>query len=447
MHLHSKDDAMQDRHAQHPESLMMSLGHQPSAHSDAVKMPLYASSTYVFPDARTGAERFRAVHGDEDAKGGGIYARLSHPNLQLVEERLRVWEEAESALLFHSGMSAIATTFLAHLRPGDALLFSAPVYGGTDHLIRETLPSFGIQVLEFDPSESDVRILQRVRREGLADRVAMLYTETPANPTNRLMDLGRCRRLADRFSKADRQTLLVVDNTYLGPIWQRPLDHGADLVLYSATKYLAGHSDVVAGAALGCESAIAPIRGMRVYMGTAAGPWTAWLLTRSLETLRLRMERQTETAQTIAHWLRDLAQTPDSPIQHVRYLGFLAAEDPAASADPDQARIYAEQCLGPGAMIVFAVGEDREDAFDFLDGLKLVRLAVSLGGTESLAEHPASMTHGGMDPELRAKEGIHENLVRLSVGVEHPEDLKTDLKRAFEHLAQCRAERLVQVGR
>lgn len=440
---------MSDRHARYPESLMMSLGHDPSAHGDAVKMPLFASSTYVFPDARTGAERFAAVRGEEGAKGGPIYARLGHPNLVLAEERLRVWEDADAALLFHSGMSAIATTFLAHLRPGDVLLFTGPVYGGTDHLIRETLPGFGVEVFEFDPSESDASILRRVREAGFDQRVAMVYAETPANPTNHLVDLARCRRLADRFSKPDRKTLLAVDNTFLGPIWQRPLDLGADLVLYSATKYLAGHSDVIAGAVLGNEEAMVPIRGMRVYLGTAAGPWTAWLLTRSLETLRLRMERQGQSARTVADWLRRETQKPDSPLANINFLGFLEADGEAAGTteiDTDQARIYRNQCLGAGAMIAFAVGEDREDAFDFLDGLKLVRLAVSLGGTESLAEHPASMTHGGVDPEIRTQEGIHENLVRLSIGVEHPDDLIADLQRALAHLAECRAERLVGVA-
>jgi methionine-gamma-lyase len=404
----------------HPESGMMSIGHDPHTHHDAVKTPLYASSTYVFPDAATGAERFRAAHGEEGAEGGPIYARLGHPNLLVAEARVKAWEGAESALLFHSGMSAISTTLLAHLRPGDALLFSGPVYGGTDHLLRETLPGFGVTVLEFGAHEKEAAILRRVRDAGLAGRVAMIYVETPANPTNELVDLARVRRLADRFSSAERRTLVAVDNTYLGPLWQRPLDHGADLVLYSATKYLAGHSDLLAGAVLGHESAVAPVRGMRVYLGTAAGPWTAWLLTRSLETLKLRMDRQAQSAETVARWLRERPE-----VTGVRYLGFLT------EADGESHAIYRKQCLGPGAMIAFTLEGGREEAFAFLDGLELVRLAVSLGGTESLAEHPASMTHAGMAPEDRERLGVTENLVRLSVGVEHPEDLTADLERGF----------------
>ncbi len=409
----------------HPESLMMSLGYDPHSARGAIKAPLYASSTFVFPDAETGKARFASAHGQEGGQPGLVYSRLGHPGLELAEERLKIWDGAEDCAIFHSGMSAISTTLLAFLKPGDVLLFSGPLYGGTDHFIRQFLTGMGIEVVEFEARERESSILLRLRRAGLLDRVRMMFIETPANPTNELIDLERCQKLCQRLSQPDRRVLLAVDNTFLGPIWQHPLRHGADLVLYSATKYIGGHSDLIAGAVCGNRLLLDPIRNLRVYLGTAADPWVCWLLLRSMETLSLRMERQAASAAVIAAYL-----ARREGVVAVRYLGFLGPEHGEAYST------YKNQCEGPGAMISFYLNGKEAEAFRFLNALKLVHLAVSLGGTESLVEHPASMTHSGLAPELRERLGITDNLIRLSIGLEHPDDLIADLERGFSAIGK-----------
>lgn len=248
----------------------------------------------------------------------------------------------------------------------------------------------------------------------------MVYVETPANPTNDLIDLRMCADLAARFSTPDHKVPLAVDNTFLGPLFQHPLDHGADIVVYSATKYLGGHGDIIAGAALGSRAMIDPIRAMRTFVGNMASPFTAWLLMRSLATLGLRMERQAATARLVADFLRGQPK-----VKSVNYLGHLAAGN-------SQFDLFQRQCLGAGGMISFEIAGGRAEAFRFLDTLRLFKLAVSLGSVDSLAEHPASMTHCEAGTEVNAANGITEGLVRLSIGVEHPSDLIADIGRALE---------------
>jgi methionine-gamma-lyase len=315
-------------------------------------------------------------------------------------------------------MSAISTALLEFLAPGDVLLYSNPLYGGTDHFIKSVLTKFGVEVMGFYPWEQD-SLAEQVRKSGKADRIRMIYVETPANPTNILIDIKACAALAKALGTADRPVLLAVDNTYMGPLWQHPLQLGADLVLYSATKYIGGHSDVIAGACLGSHELIGRVKGLRTFLGCMAGPWTGWLLLRSLETLKPRMETQAHNAARVAAFLE-----AHPKVGHVHYLGMLAGAD--------QQRIFKEQCLSAGAMLSFTVKGGEAEAFRFLNALKLVKLAVSLGSTESLAEHPGTMTHAGVDPEERTKLGITPDLVRLSVGVEHPDDLIHDLERALE---------------
>jgi methionine-gamma-lyase len=236
------------------------------------------------------------------------------------------------------------------------------------------------------------------------------------------VDIAACAELAHRYSRDDRRVLVLVDNTFLGPLWQQPLRHGADLVLYSATKYIGGHSDVIAGAALGPKAIVERVRTLRTFFGTMADPWTGWLLLRSLETLKLRMTSQMKNARYVADFLADHPK-----VERVYYLGHLQEGDP-------QYAVYKRQCLAPGAIVSFdLVGGERE-AFRFLNGLKLVKLAVSLGGTESLAEHPYTMTHADVAPEEKEAAGITEKMVRLSVGIEHPEDTIADLEQALRRV-------------
>ena len=416
------------KHKYHPESKMMSHGYNPEWSEGAIKCPIFQTSTFVFPNAEAGKAFFEVATGMREQgkheKMGLIYSRLNNPDLEILEDRLCLWDEAEACAVFESGMSAITTALMEFCSPGDLLLFSGPLYGGTDHFIKHVLTRFGVNVMEFHSDESQAQLIQRVEESGLADKLQMIFLETPANPTNCLYDISSMRELADHFSTPKKRVLLGVDNTYLGPVFQHPLKHGADLVLYSATKYIGGHSDVIAGACLGSEELIHRIIGLRTYLGNMAGPWTGWLLMRSLETLKIRMERQAKNAEYLADFL-----THHPKIHDVHYLGYLT------EADGEQYEIFKKQCLSPGAMISFEVGQTEEEAFAFINELKLIKLAVSLGSTESLIQIPYSMTHAGVETERKIEMGVKENLVRLSVGVEHPDDLIQDIKQALEKVS------------
>ncbi len=415
-----------------PESLMMSYAYRPEWSEGALKCPIFQTSTFVFSSAEQGKAHFELAYGlrekNQGEEPGLIYSRLNNPDLQILEERLCLWDKAEAGAVFESGMSAIATTFMELLKPGDLLLFSNPLYGGTDHFVRHFLTRWGVQVLGFHPGQSEEEIVAMVEASGMANRLAMIYIETPANPTNTLIDIQMCRRIADRFTQAEKPVRVAVDNTYLGPLWQHPLQLGADLVLYSATKYIGGHSDVIAGAVLGSQELITQLKVGRTFFGNMAGPWTGWLLMRSLETLKLRMEAQCRNAQVIAK-----ALTKHPKIKKIHYLGLLE------EVDGEQYKIYRRQCLAPGAMIAFEMVGAEAEAFRFLNSLKLIKLAVSLGGTESLAQHPASMTHAGVSPEDKAELGIHDSLIRLSIGVEKVEDLLYDIRQALEAVVPAEA--------
>ncbi len=404
----------------HPESLMMSYGYKPELSEGAVKCPIFQTSTFVFKTAQEGKEFFELAYGKREKSPGEepglIYSRLNNPDLQILEERLCLWDGADECAVFESGMSAISTVLLEFLRPGDALLYSMPVYGGTDHFINKVLPQYGITGIGFTPEETLEEILQKSEKA----RVKLVYVETPANPTNALFDLELCRKVADQLSNAENSVYVVVDNTYMGPLWQHPLKHGADLVMYSATKYIGGHSDLIAGAVLGKKELMKRVRTLRTFLGNMAGPWTGWLLMRSLETLKVRMTQQAENASKVADFL---ATHPK--VEKVYYLGHLAENS-------EQYHIFKKQLSCAGAMVSFDIKGGEKEAFQFLDHLHLFHLAVSLGSTESLAEHPATMTHSDVSEQDRAKLGISEKLIRLSIGVEHYEDLIWDIQQALE---------------
>ena len=406
-----------------PESLMMSYGYKSSLSEGAIKSPIFQTSTFAFESAEEGKGFFEVAYGlrekGEDEELGLIYSRLNNPDLEILENRLTLWDKAEDAAVFESGMSAITTVFLQFLSPGDLLLHSNPLYGGTDHFVKHVLPRFGVNIMGFDPEESEGDIIKRIEASGHADKLKMVYAETPANPTNHLVDLEMCRRIADHFSGEER-ALVAVDNTYMGPVWQHPLDFGADLVLYSATKYIGGHSDVIAGACLGSKAHIAKVKEMRTFLGNMAGPWTGWLLLRSLETLKIRMEKQAENAAFVYKAIKEHPK-----VERIGYLG-------AIKEGTDQYRIFKKQYSSAGAMLSLILKGGEKEAFRFLNNLKLIKLAVSLGSTESLAQHPASMTHAGVDADEKIKYGIKDSLVRISIGVENPEDLVWDIEQALE---------------
>jgi methionine-gamma-lyase len=335
--------------------------------------------------------------------------------LEILEDRLSIWEHAEDSAAFASGMAAISTLCFSLLNPGDTLVYSVPVYGGTDFLFNNILPKFDIKVI---PIDAGSRFPERIRERKI-QRAQMLFVETPANPNNRLTDLGEARKTADRLSTKKRPCYLVVDNTFLGPLFQQPLMLGADLTVYSATKFIGGHSDLIAGAILGSEELLTQIKAYRTIMGTMAPPFASWLMLRSLETLKIRMEQQAFTADVLASWLNK-----QPVVKKVYFPGLLENGDP-------QLEIFKRQCSGTGSLIAFEVKGGKKRAFKILNAVKLARLAVSLGGTESLIEHPMTMTHSDVDPATQKMVGITPGLIRISVGVENADDLIRDLKQAF----------------
>ena len=411
-------------HPLRPESQMMGYGYDPRLSEGAIKCPIFQTSTFVFESAEAGKAFFELAYGLRAPKPGEeaglIYSRLNNPDLEILEDRLTLWDEAEAAAAFDSGMAAIATSLLAYVRPGDVLLHSDPLYGGTEYFLEHVLAEFGVAPVRF-PAGVPLAGFERELRERIAGRrVGAVFIETPANPTNALVDIADVARLAQELDTGDRRPVVMVDNTFLGPLWQRPLKHGADLVIYSATKFLGGHSDVIAGAALGSHAVLEPVRRLRGFLGTMASPLTGWLLLRSLETLKMRMTAQMKNARYVADFL---AEHP--AVTSVHYLGRTREDDPMY-------RTYRRQCLGPGSLVSFEVAGGEPGAFRFLNALKLVHLAVSLGGTESLAEHPATMTHADLPLEERQRMGITAGLVRISVGVEHYDDIIADLRQALD---------------
>lgn len=411
-------------HKLKPESLMMTYGYKPELSEGAIKCPIFQTSTFVFKSAEEGKSFFELAYGKREAEPneemGLIYSRLNNPDLEILENRLSLWDKSDDCAVFESGMAAISTVLLEFLNPGDLVLYSSPVYGGTDHFINHFLPKIGVNTLCYKPGDSKEDILKKLEASGKADRLRLIYVETPANPTNDLIDIAMCREIADKFGTEEERCHVAVDNTYMGPIWSHPLEHGADIVMYSATKYIGGHSDIVAGAVLGNKEVMTRVKTLRTFLGNMASPNTGWLLMRSLETLKIRMERQQHNAVHVAKFLNEHKQ-----VKKVNYLG-LISEDHASYP------ILKKQYSGTGAMVSFEIEGGEKEAFKFLNNLKLIKLAVSLGSTESLAEHPKSMTHAGVDEEHLEEIGISDSLVRLSVGVEDYNDIIWDIKQALE---------------
>jgi len=407
-----------------PETLMMNYGYNPQWSEGAIKPPIFQTSTFVFKNAEDGEDFFKMAHGEKMSgpirSPGLIYSRLNNPNLEIFEDRMTLWDEAEACAVFESGMAAITTVFFGFLNPGDVVLHSEPLYGGTDHLLNKVLAGYNIRSVGFRAGSSLHDIENIIRKENISENIKMIFIETPANPTNELVDMKACAEIARRFSTPEKKVSFCVDNTFLGPLWQHPLKHGADLVLYSATKYIGGHSDLVAGAVLGPGELIGRLKSLRMCFGNMASPLTCWLMTRSIETLKLRMTCQMKNARYVANFLRKHPK-----VKKVYYLGHIAPTD-------RQYNIYKDQCLSSGAMISFDIKGGKKEAFTFLNSLKLINLAVSLGGTESLVQHPGAMTHSGIAPQDRLRMGISDSMIRISVGLENPDDLILDIKQALD---------------
>ena len=398
---------------------MMGYGYDPALSEGSLKPPVFLTSTFVFENAAAGKRFFEGVTGKRPGGAEGlIYSRFNGPNQEILEDRLTVWEDADDALAFSSGMSAIATLLLTFVRPGDVVVHSGPLYAATETLIAKILSQFGVSWIDFAAGATREEIDSVLAKAKEIGRVALIYLESPANPTNQLVDVEAVAA-ARAAAFGDDGPPIAIDNTFLGPLWAKPLRQGADLSVYSLTKYAGGHSDLVAGALVGRGDLINQVRMMRNTIGTICDPNTAWMLLRSLETLELRMSRAGENAAKVCEFLRQ-----HSKVETVGYLGFL---EPGSR----QADIYNRHCTGAGSTFSLYLRGGEKEAFAFLDALQIAHLAVSLGGTETLASAPAAMTHLSVPDERKAQLGITPNLVRVSIGVEDAEDLIADFANAL----------------
>jgi len=401
-----------------PPTAVLTRGFDPRLSVGSARPAVFRSSTYVFSSPEAAERAFDIALGKARPGEGEsvdlIYSRLSHPNAEILEDQIVPLEAgAESAAVFNSGMAAISTVFLTFCPPGSSFVYTAPLYGGTQHLIHQLLEPLGMRGIPV--MAGDTAGLRRAIAE--ARGLKLVFVETPANPTLRMTDVADAARAAR--AHPDRP-LTAVDNTFLGPAFQHPLQLGVDLAVYSATKYLSGFSDMLGGVVLGKDrELVAQLRGLRAILGNILQPDECWLLDGRLPTVGLRMNRQSKNAQRIAE---ALAKHPR--VERLHY--------PTLFSDPEQVRIRDAQCSYPGGVFSFEIRGGKKAAFDFLRKLHITKDAVSLGGVESLACHPATTTHSEMSDEEKSRYGVSDALVRISVGVEDWRDLLAEFQAALE---------------
>ena len=407
-----------------PQTRVLSAGYDPALSENSAKVPIFPTSTFLFRSAEEG-ERFFLLQNHPEARRDGdelglIYSRMNNPNMEIVEDKMLVLEPgAEAAAVLPSGMSAISTMCLALLKPGDTIIYSAPVYGGTEHFFDNILSKFGVNAY---PVCSPELSAYETALEKHEDNLAMVFTETPANPTIALLDIAAIVELARKFKGPYGRVLVVADNTFLGPVFQHCFPLGVDLVVYSATKFLGGHSDLIGGFVLGGAGEITKVKSFRSVLGATTDPFCCWLMSRSLETVELRMRKCAENAMQVAQFLNTHPK-----ITRVIFPGLIEECSP-------QYAIYKKQCSGPGSLISFYVDGGKKEAFKVLNSVRVCRLAVSLGGTETLIEHPRRMTHADVPEEICQKVGLTDSMIRISIGLEDPDDLINDLKQALDRI-------------
>jgi methionine-gamma-lyase len=385
-----------------PDTVTIHAGLDHDEKHGAVSVPIYQSSTFFFRSAEQGAARFA---GTEE---GYIYTRLGNPTTAALEKAVCELEGGHAALGTASGMAAISTVMLTFLRSGDHVVGTDAVYGPSRLLLEHQLAKFDIKS-SWVPTDNIDKLEEAIRPE-----TRMLYIETPANPTIKLTDLAACGKIAERTG-----ALFVVDNTFSSPILQTPFDFGADVVVHSMTKYLNGHADVVAGMIVSSSGSHHDQIGSMLHgLGGTMDPHQAWLVLRGLRTLAMRVEKAQENARKLADWLESCPQ--------VAWISY-----PGLPSHP-QHELMRRQMKGPGAMISFGVNGGLDAGRMVINSVKLATNAVSLGGVETLIEHPASMTHAGVPKDEREAAGILDDLIRISVGCEAYEDLREDLEQAFK---------------
>jgi len=405
-----------------PATKVLIEGFDPRLSLGSARPAVFRSSTYVFDSPEAAEHAFDITSGRARPREGEgadlIYSRFNHPNAEMLEDQIVNLEKGSvSALAFNCGMAAIVTSLFAFLRPGQSLVYTIPIYGGTQHFIQDILSQWGITGIPVLSGQAD-QIDRAIRS---AKKLGVVLLETPANPTLIMTDIQRvCDTVADlKVPGGGMRPLVMLDNTMLGPAFQHPLMLGVDLVLYSGTKYLSGFSDMLAGITLAKDrELIRKIRSARGLFGTILQPDECWLLAGRLPTVRLRMDKASIDAQLIAERVAE-----HDKVKRVFY--------PTLFTDPEQKRIYATQCDYPGGMLSLELEGGKRGAFNFLRQLKIARNAVSLGGVETLACHPKTTTHSGFTEEEFAQAGVTDGLVRISVGIEHWRDLLADFEQAL----------------
>jgi len=376
-------------------------GQHPDPLFRGVSVPIYQSSTFAFKSAEQGAALFQ---GREE---GYIYTRIGNPTTKALEDCVAILEKGYGGLATASGMAAISTTYLAFLDRDSHLISTDAVYGPSRTVVENELSRFGVQADFVDTSD-----IEKIKK-GLRPNTRVLFVETPANPTMALTDIQACAALAK-----EKGIILVVDNTFSSPILQNPLELGADVVIHSLTKFLNGHSDVVGGMIVAREESLFKrLRKVLTLMGGTIDPHQAWLVLRGVKTLALRVEKSQDNAMKLARFLEAHAE--------VRWVNY-----PGLESHPQHA-LAKRQMKGFGSMLCFGLKGGFEAGRKMINAVKLCTLAVSLGGVESLIQHPASMTHAGVSEEERKAAGISDDLIRLSVGCEGYEDLREDLDQAL----------------
>jgi methionine-gamma-lyase len=407
-----------------PETLAVAYGYDPELAMGSVKPPIFMTSTFVYPSAQHAKHVHEAYFDNKGPLVGEthhIYSRLGHPGLDFLETRLAAIDGAEGAVAFASGMAAHSAIAWAFMRPGESMIHGRPIYGGVDMLYNQFLPQFGTHAEAYLDGTDEAEVRRAAKAAMAKGPLSLIVAETPANPTAAIVDLELMVRLADEIGREQgRRPVVVTDNTLLGPFAQRPIELGVDLNMTSLTKYCAGHSDLLAGGVSGRAELVDKLRFQRTVWGSHLDPFTSWLVLRSLESVAVRTERAMDNARAVAEWLRDHPK-----VAAVTYLGFL----PEGSR---QRAVYDRQCKAAGSTFSFHLHGGEAEAFRMLDQLKLMKLAVSLGGSETLICHSATTTHYAVPREQRLAGGITDGTIRLSIGLEHKDDLIADLEQALE---------------
>jgi methionine-gamma-lyase len=396
--------SMNDKPFKNMETAVIHTGYESQQHFGSLTPPIYQSSTFTFESAEQGENRFA---GNED---GYIYSRLGNPTVRVLEERIAALEEGERGLAFGSGMAAVSAILLALTKSGDHIICTQGLYGCTFGLLQMMKGKYNI-LHDFSMMDTEESI-----EKYITPQTTVIYVETPINPTMKLIDLEMVVKVAKK-----NNLQVVVDNTFCSPYLQKPLTLGCDFVVHSATKYICGHGDVVAGLAVGKKEIMDDIAmSTQKDIGGIISPFDAWLLLRGMKTLPIRMDRHSENAEKIAEQLKS-----HPVVEEIFY--------PGDKSNP-QISIMEKQMKKPGGLISFTVKGSKQQAQKLMNQLKLIKIAVSLGDAETLIEHPATMTHAVVPEDSRTEMGITDNLLRLSIGLEAWDDIWNDLKQALNSL-------------